>query len=74
MNNSASVTTIRLNPNADVDGIRKAIQDNDGYCPCAIQKIPDTKCMCKDFLENMGPGECHCGLYIKEITKGSDNI
>lgn len=67
MNNSASVTTIRLNLNADVEGIRKAIADNDGYCPCAIQKTPDTKCMCKDFMENMGPGECHCGLYIKEI-------
>lgn len=58
---------IKINPKADAENIRKAIKLNGGYCPCALVKNPDTKCMCKDFLENMGPGECHCGLYIKEI-------
>ena len=65
---AGQVVTIRLNPKADVVGIRKAIADNGGHCPCAIVKTEDTKCMCRDFLENMGPGECHCGLYIKEIS------
>ena len=45
--------------------IRKALKDNDGYCPCRVQKTEDTKCMCKEFREQTN-GECHCGLYYKE--------
>lgn len=45
--------------------IRKALKDNDGYCPCRVQKTEDTKCMCKEFREQIN-GECHCGLYYKE--------
>jgi ferredoxin-thioredoxin reductase catalytic subunit len=49
-----------------VQEIRQKIKDNDGYCPCRLEKTKDTKCMCKDFIENAKPGEeCHCGLYIK---------
>lgn len=47
-----------------VEEIRKQLKENDGYCPCRIDKTPDTKCMCKEFLE-MKEGECHCGLYVK---------
>ena len=39
-------------------------KDNGGYCPCRLQKTPDTKCMCKEFREQE-EGECHCGLYVK---------
>lgn len=45
--------------------IKLNIKNNDGYCPCAILKNKDTKCMCKDFRENIISGECHCGLYYK---------
>lgn len=45
--------------------IRKRIKDNNGYCPCKILKNDDTKCICKEFLEQES-GECHCGLYYKE--------
>ncbi len=45
--------------------IRKALKDNDGYCPCKVQKTVDNKCMCKEFREQES-GECHCGLYYKE--------
>lgn len=46
--------------------IRAAIKANDGYCPCELERTPDTKCMCKDFKENVAVGEyCHCGLYKK---------
>lgn len=45
--------------------IRKALKDNDGYCPCRVLKITDNKCMCKEFREQES-GECHCGLYYKE--------
>lgn len=51
---------------ARVEEIRKALEDNDGYCPCRLVKNVDTKCMCKEFREQMAAGllgECHCGLY-----------
>lgn len=48
-----------------VADIRKRLKDNNGFCPCRIQKIPENKCMCKEFKEQES-GECHCGLYVKE--------
>lgn len=51
---------------ARVEEIRKALEDNDGYCPCRLVKNIDTKCMCRGFREQMAAGllgECHCGLY-----------
>ena len=51
---------------ARVEEIRKALEDNDGYCPCRLIKNVDTKCMCREFREQMEAGllgECHCGLY-----------
>lgn len=47
-----------------VERIRKQLQENGGYCPCRINRTEDTKCMCKEFL-NQGVGKCHCGLYYK---------
>lgn len=44
--------------------IRQKLKDNQGYCPCRLIKNEDTKCMCKEFLEQP-EGECHCGLYVK---------
>jgi ferredoxin-thioredoxin reductase catalytic subunit len=44
--------------------IREKLKANDGYCPCRLTKSDDTKCICKDFLEQ-DEGVCHCGLYIK---------
>lgn len=40
---------------------------NDGYCPGAVLKNEDTKCMCKEFREQEGPGLCHCGRYEKIV-------
>lgn len=58
---------IRLNKDKDiVVEIRRALNENGGYCPCRIEKTEDTKCMCKEFREQEY-GECHCGLYIKEV-------
>ena len=57
---------IRSNPNRElVKEIREKLKENDGYCPCKIVKNEDTKCICKEFIEQ-GLGPCHCGLYIKE--------
>lgn len=59
---------MKIKQNSDkklVNTIKEKLKQNDGYCPCAVLKNKDTKCMCKDFIE-MEEGICHCGLYIKE--------
>ena len=47
-----------------VDEILTKLKENGGYCPCRIDKTPDTKCPCKEFRDQES-GECHCGLYYK---------
>ena len=47
-----------------VELIRQKLKDNQGYCPCRLEKTSDTKCMCKEFREQE-EGTCHCGLYVK---------
>ena len=46
-------------------GVKALVIQNDGYCPCAVFKNMDTKCMCKEFREQETPGPCHCGRYAK---------
>ena len=54
------------NPDDNVyQKITQAVKDNDGYCPCMINKTADTKCPCKEFREQDFEGECHCGRYCK---------
>lgn len=48
-----------------VTELRKALKENDGYCPCEFDKNEDNKCMCKAFREQETEGYCHCGLYKK---------
>mgnify|MGYP004514432521 FL=1 len=56
---------ITINPDKEfVRDMRKALKDNNGFCPCALEKTEDTKCMCREFRE-MVNGTCHCGLYTK---------
>lgn len=56
----------KLNENKDlVKEIKLKIKNNEGFCPCAIQKTPETKCPCKEFRDMNHEGECHCGLYRK---------
>lgn len=62
---------IRLNPDKTVvEKINECLKKNRGqygefYCPCSIEKTPDTICPCKKFMESDKLGECHCGKYIK---------
>lgn len=62
---------IYKNPDAShAEAIMKALKANNNYCPCRIEKTPDTKCMCKEFREQTTNGMCHCGLYIKQFDPG----
>lgn len=60
---------MKVQINEDKELVAKIIaglKANNGYCPCSAIKHEDTKCMCKDFKENVKVGEmCHCGLHIK---------
>lgn len=58
---------IKLSDNKElVAEIKQKLKANNGYCPCRLAKNEDTKCPCKEFREQTGAGECHCGLYVKE--------
>ena len=61
---------ININPDKEfVNDMRKALKDNNGFCPCSLEKNEDTKCMCKEFREQIKDpdfkGFCHCMLYYK---------
>lgn len=59
---------ITQNPNKEeVNYIKGKIKENDGYCPCQLEKNENTKCICKNFLNQVESGWCHCGLYYKDI-------
>lgn len=53
---------IEVNPD-----FRQAVEANDGYCPCMIERSKDTKCMCKEFRDQKEPGLCHCGRFEKVV-------
>lgn len=62
---------IKLNPDKDlVNGLKERMKENGGYCPCRLRRTDDTKCMCKEFREQIADpefeGYCHCMLYYKE--------
>ena len=58
---------ITQNPNKEeVNYIKGKIKENDGYCPCQLEKNENTKCICQNFLNQKEDGWCHCGLYYKE--------
>ena len=62
---------IRYSDNKEqVDLILEGLKKKDGYCPCRVGKLPEYKCMCEEFRNQIKDpnfeGLCHCGLYYKE--------
>ena len=62
---------VKLNPDKSiVEAIREGLKARGGYCPCRRESTPDTKCMCKEFRDQIADpdfeGFCHCMLYYKE--------
>ena len=69
---------IRLNENKDVvETVKKGLQARGGYCPCRLEMTEDTKCMCKEFRDQIADpdfeGFCHCMLYDKEKDKNTND-
>lgn len=54
------------NPNEEeYKEIVAAVEANDGYCPCSIQKLESDKCMCEAFRNSQEADFCHCGRFYK---------
>ena len=51
--------------------IKEGLKQKGGYCPCRREKTEDTKCMCKEFRDQIADptfeGFCHCMLYYKSL-------
>ena len=63
---------VKLNPNKEVvDVIKEGLKRTGGYCPYKTERTNDTKCMCKEFKNQIEDpnfeGYCHCMLYYKTI-------
>ena len=61
---------IKLNEDTEiVNTIKEGLKRTGGYCPCRLERTPDTKCMCTEFKEQIKDpnfeGFCHCLLYYK---------
>lgn len=62
---------VRFNENAElVAMIQEGLKKKGGYCPCRLEQTEDTKCICKEFRQQIADPEfegfCHCMLYYKE--------
>ena len=45
---------IRLNENEKVvKMVKEGLKKKNGYCPCRLEMNEDTKCMCKEFREQI---------------------
>lgn len=69
-----TILAVKLNSDKEiVDTIKEGLKKTGGYCPCRTERTEDTKCMCKEFKEQIKDpnfeGYCHCMLYYKTIDE-----
>ena len=62
---------VKLNSDKEVvAAVREGLKRTGGYCPCRTEKSEDTKCICREFREQIADpdfeGYCHCFLYYKD--------
>lgn len=70
---------VRLNENKEiVQQIREGLKATGGYCPCRLERTEDTRCMCKEFREQIADpsyeGYCHCLLYYKDNSDKTSGV
>ena len=62
--------SVKVNPNQEIaELVKQGLKETGGYCPCRRERTEDTKCMCKEFRDQIADpnfeGFCHCQLYYK---------
>lgn len=62
---------VRLNDDREaVARIKEGLKRTGGFCPCRREKLPEYKCICEEFKQQIQDpefeGYCHCRLYFKE--------
>ncbi len=62
-----------FNENSEiVKTVQEGLKKTGGYCPCRRERTEDTKCICKEFREQIKDpnfeGYCHCMLYYKSLN------
>ena len=62
---------VRYNEDAEVvASVKEGLEHTGGFCPCRLERSEDTKCICREFREQIKDpdfeGYCHCFLYYKE--------
>ena len=65
------MSKVRLNEDAEtVALVKEGLKRTGGYCPCRVGRLPENKCICKEFRDQIADpnfeGYCHCRLYYKE--------
>ena len=49
---------VSLNPDVKiVETIREGLKKKGGYCPCRMEETEETKCMCKEFRDQIADPE-----------------
>ncbi len=66
-----------FNENSEiVKTVQEGLKKTGGYCPCRRERTEDTKCICKEFREQIKDpnfeGYCHCMLYYKSLDAGQN--
>jgi ferredoxin-thioredoxin reductase catalytic subunit len=61
---------VKLNDDKEIVAkVKEGLKMKDGYCPCRLQKLPEYKCICEEFKQQIADpdfeGFCHCKLYYK---------
>ena len=63
---------VSYNPDEEIVAtVKEGLERTGGYCPCRVERTEDTKCMCKEFRDQLKDpifeGFCHCLLYYKSL-------
>ena len=61
---------VKLNDDKDlVAAVKEGLRRTGGFCPCKLERNEDTRCICREFREQIADpeyeGYCHCMLYYK---------
>ena len=63
--NNPSLKVYKNTDTETYERVSAAVKENQGYCPCELQKTPETKCPCANFRNSTIANVCHCGRFFK---------